>query len=400
MLGPRLRGDDISEINNRFTVFALNRFVLSEKNMSTKRDYYEILGLTKDVSSEEIKKAFRRLAMKHHPDRNPDDAESEAKFKEAKEAYEILMDDNKRQAYDRFGHAAVDGSRGGGAGFGDIFGDMFSDIFGGGRANSNRAQAGASLRYRVELSLEDAIYGIEKELDIPKLVECEECHGSGAKKGTTPKECKTCHGQGQLQMQQGFFMIQQTCPACQGEGMIKEPCRGCRGQGRVEKAKKLKVKIPAGVDEGDRIRVGGEGEAGLNGGPAGDLYIEVSLKKHAIFERDGNDLHCEVPVSFIHCVLGGEVEVPTIDGKATISIPAETQSGKVFRLRGKGIKSVRSNVTGDLFCQVMIETPVNLTETQKELLRQFDNSVKQDNQQHSPRSKSWFDKVKSFFERV
>lgn len=370
--------------------------------MSTKRDYYEILGVSKDAQAEEIKKSFRRLAMKYHPDRNPDDTDAEHKFKEAKEAYEVLMDENKRAAYDRFGHAGVEqqGFGGGNGGFGDIFGDIFSDIFGGGRGGASRAAAGASLRYRIDLTLEEAVAGLEKEIEVPGLAECEVCAGSGAKKGTTPKSCPTCKGHGQLQMQQGFFVIQQTCPHCQGEGNIKEPCRTCNGQGRVKKQKTIKVKIPAGIDEGDRIRVSGEGEAGHNGGPAGDLYLEVALEKHAVFTREGNDLHCEVPVSFATCALGGSLEVPTIGDKMEIKVPPETQSGKVFRLRGKGIKSVRSAAVGDLFCQVVIETPVHLSDEQKDLLCKFEESLQQDKKDHSPRAKTWFEKVKSFFENV
>src|SRR3954466_551946 len=342
-----------------------------------KRDYYEVLGVNKDASDDEIKKAYRKLAMKHHPDRNPDNPKAEEHFKEAKEAYEILTDSNKRAAYDHYGHAGVDPSSaaGAGAGFGgfsDAFGDIFSDIFGGGRQRSTVFR-GADLRYNLEISLEDAARGTETRIRIPALEECETCKGTGAKPGTQPTTCATCGGHGQVRMQQGFFSIQQTCPKCHGTGkIITSPCQPCNGSGRIKQHKTLSVKIPSGVDEGDRIRLSGEGEAGVNGGPSGDLYVVIHIKPHQVFTRDHNDLHCEMPISFTTAALGGDIEVPTLDGYAKIHVPAETQSGKVFRLRGKGIKGVRSRDPGDLLCHVMVETPVNLTERQRELLREFD----------------------------
>jgi molecular chaperone DnaJ len=371
----------------------------------SKRDYYEVLGVNKDASDEDIKKAYRRLAMKHHPDRNPDNPKAEEHFKEAKEAYEILSDSGKRAAYDQYGHAGVDQSmRGGGAGFegfsggfADAFGDIFGDIFGGGGRRSN-VYRGADLRYNLEISLEEAARGTETKIRIPTMVECETCHGSGAKPGTQPVTCPTCAGHGQVRMQQGFFSIQQTCPNCHGSGkVVQSPCPSCQGAGRIKQHKTLSVKIPAGVDEGDRIRLSGEGEAGVNGGPPGDLYVVIQIKSHPVFQRDHNDLHCEMPVSFTTAALGGEIEIPTLDGSAKIKIPAETQSGKVFRLRGKGIKGVRSNSYGDLMCHVVVETPVNLTERQKELLRELEEINRRDGDRHNPRAKSWMDKVKEFF---
>lgn len=372
--------------------------------MAAKKDFYEILGLNKDASAEEIKKSYRKLAMKHHPDRNPDNPKAEDHFKEAKEAYEILSDDQKRAAYDQYGHAGVDQSAGGGAGFGgagfgDAFGDIFGDIFGGSRGGQrNNVYRGADLRYNMEISLEDAARGTESKIRIPVQATCETCNGTGAKKGTAPVTCTTCAGHGQVRMQQGFFSVQQTCPKCHGSGkMIKDPCVTCHGAGRVKQQKTLSVKIPAGVDEGDRIRLTGEGEAGVNGGPTGDLYVVVHLKKHDIFERDGGNLHCEMPISFSTAALGGEIEVPTLGGSAKMKIPAETQTGAVFRLRGKGIKPLRSNEHGDLMCHVVVETPVKLTEKQKELLREFDDSTQADSGKHSPRAKGWLDKVKDLF---
>lgn len=366
-----------------------------------KRDYYEILEVSKNASEAEIKKAFRRLAMKYHPDRNPDDKESEAKFKEAKEACEVLLDNRKRSAYDQFGHAGVDPSMGGAHGFdvGDIFGDIsdiFGDIFGGGR---KRPQRGSDLIYNLELSLEEAVHGKTVEIKVPTWVGCETCNGSGAKPGTGPTSCKSCEGIGQVRVQHGFFTVQQTCPNCHGRGsIIQNPCSSCRGQGRVQQNKTLSVKIPAGVDTGDRVRLSGEGEAGGQGAPSGDLYVQVHIKNHPIFIRDGSDLHCEVPIDFVVAALGGEFEVPTLDGKVMLKIPSETQSGKLFRLRGKGVKSARTSRTGDLFCKVVVETPVNLNHTQKELLQQFADSLKSGGEKHNPRSKSWFDGVKKFFE--
>ena len=370
-----------------------------------KRDYYEILGVNRDASDEEIKKAYRKLAMKHHPDRNPDNPKSEELFKEAKQAYEILSDGQKRSAYDQYGHAGVDqqAGMGGGAqgfgGFSDSFSDIFGDIFGGGRGgNRSNVYRGADLRYNLEISLEDAARGSETRIRIPTMEECESCHGSGAKKGTEPKTCPTCGGHGQVSMQQGFFSIQQTCPKCQGTGrFIAEPCATCHGAGRVKQHKTLSVKIPAGIDEGDRIRLSGEGEHGVNGGPPGDLYVQIHLKAHAVFQRDHDDLHCEMPVGFAAAALGGEIEIPTLEGVARLKIPAETQTGKVFRLRGKGIKGVRSISHGDLLCHVVVETPVNLTERQKELLREFETINQSDAGHHNPRAKSWMDKVKDFF---
>ena len=366
----------------------------------SKRDYYEILGVQKNASDDDIKKAYRRLAMKFHPDRNPDNKESEEKFKEAKEAYEILTDADKRAAYDQFGHAGVNpqAGMGGGAGFGgfaDAFSDIFGDIFGGGGQRRDRVYRGADLRYNLEISLEEAARGSETKIRIPTLEECETCHGSGAKAGTKPQTCTTCGGHGQVRMQQGFFSVQQTCPHCGGSGkIVQEPCTSCHGQGRVKKHKNLSVKIPAGVDEGDRIRLAGEGEAGVNGGPPGDLYVQIHLKTHAIFQREGDDLHCEMPISFATAALGGELEIPTLDGQARIRIPPETQSGKIFRLRGKGIKGVRSRDPGDMLCHVVLETPVNLSERQKELLREFESHNQGRN---NPKSKSFMEKVKEFF---
>ena len=376
----------------------------------SKRDYYEVLDVSKNASEAEIKKAFKRLAMKYHPDRNPDNAEAEEKFKEAKEAYDILSDDQKRAAYDQFGHAGVDPSAGmgGGAGFGggasfsDIFGDVFGDIFGGGGGGGRggqRVYRGADLRYNLELSLEEAVKGTSVNIKIPSHEPCDECGGSGAKKGTEPTTCTTCGGAGQVRMQQGFFSLQQTCPRCHGTGkMISDPCGKCHGKGHVEKAKTLSVKVPAGVENGDRIRLRGEGEMGENGGPSGDLYVHMHVREHPIFDRDGSDLFCEVPVSIITATLGGELEVPTLEGRVKLKIPPETQTGKLFRLRGKGVKSVRGNMTGDLLCKVAVETPVNLTKKQKELLKEFEDSLKDDNVNHSPKASSWLDGVKKFFE--
>ena len=370
-----------------------------------KRDYYQVLDVPKTASEADIKKAYRRLAMKYHPDRNPGDHEAEERFKEAKEAYETLTDAQKRAAYDQFGHAGVDGMRGGGGGgfdprdaFGDIFGDVFGDIFGGGRRGRSQVYRGADLRYELELDLEQAVFGDTAGVEFTTLAECEECSGSGASKGSKPETCDTCRGAGQVRMQQGFFTVQQTCPRCHGRGqVVSDPCGKCRGQGRVRKQKTLSVKVPAGVDTGDRIRLSGEGEAGRNGGPAGDLYVEVRVREHAIFERDGSHLSCEVPVSFARAALGGSIDVPTLDGTATIKVPPETQSGRVFRLREKGIKPVRGGPTGDLFCRVVVETPVNLTREQKELLQKFEDSLQKDGKRHHPREESWLDGVKRFF---
>jgi len=374
-----------------------------------KRDYYEVLGVNRDASEEDIKKSYRKLAMKYHPDRNPDSKDAEEKFKEAKEAYEILSTAEKRKAYDAYGHAGVNpqmGGMGGGpggpegfGGFAEAFGDIFSDIFGGGQGRGRSSVfRGADLRYNLEVSLEQAARGTETKIRIPTMETCETCHGSGAKPGTKPKTCETCHGSGTVRLSQGFFSIQQTCPTCHGSGkMISDPCATCHGAGRVKKHKTLAVKIPAGVDEGDRIRLSGEGEAGVNGGPPGDLYVVIHLTEHGVFQRDGDDLHCEMPISFTLAALGGEIEIPTLDGSAKVKIPPETQTGQVFRLRGKGIKGVRSTYPGDLLCQVVVETPVRLNDRQKELLRELEETTKADAGRHSPRSKSFMEKVREFF---
>ena len=372
----------------------------------SKRDYYEVLGVNRDAGDDEIKKAYRKLAMKHHPDRNPDSKESEEKFKEAKEAYEMLSDAQKKAAYDRYGHAGVDPSMGGNGqgfegGFADAFGDIFGDLFGGGgggRGGRPNVYRGADLRYNLEISLEEAARGAEKTIRIPTVEECGTCSGSGAKPGTQPKTCPTCSGHGQVRVQQGFFSIQQTCPKCHGSGkIIPDPCRDCSGAGRVKKHKTLEVKIPAGIDEGMRLRHGGHGEPGVNGGPAGDLYVEIHIRKHAVFEREHDDLHCEMPISISTAALGGEIEIPTLEGMARLKIPPETQSGKVFRLRGKGIKNVRSQVHGDLLCHVLVETPVKLTERQKELLREFEEISSGNATRHNPKAQGWMDKVRDFF---
>jgi len=374
-----------------------------------KRDFYETLGVAKNASDEEIKKAYRKLAMKYHPDRNPDSKQAEDKFKEAKEAYEMLSDPQKREAYDRFGHAGVDpnvgGAGGAGAGFGggfsDAFGDIFGDIFGGGGRQRGGPQVyrGADLRYNLDITLEQAANGFETTIRVPSWDECETCHGSGAKPGTSPTTCATCGGHGQVRMQQGFFSIQQTCPKCHGSGkVIPDPCNPCAGSGRVKRNKTLEVKIPAGIDDGMRIRSTGNGEPGMNGGPPGDLYVEIHIKQHGVFQRDGDDLHCEMPISFAKAALGGEIEVPTLSGKVSFSVPEGTQSGKTFRLRSKGIKGVPSGFSGDLFCHVVVETPVKLTDRQKDLLREFDQLTTEGGAKHSPQSKSWMDKVKEFFE--
>ncbi len=369
-----------------------------------KKDFYELLGVARDADEAEIKKVYRKLAMKYHPDRNPDNKEAEEKFKEIKEAYEILSDADKRAAYDRYGHAGVDPNMGGGAGpggasFSDIFGDVFGDIFGAGRGGGGNRQArGADLRYNLELSLEEAVRGTKVELRVPTWSRCEPCNGSGAKKGSSPVTCTTCGGAGQVRMSQGFFSVQQTCPQCRGRGTtIKDPCTSCHGQGRVQKERTLSVRIPAGVDTGDRIRLAGEGEAGIAGAPSGDLYVHVHVKEHPIFQREESNLFCEVPISFGTAALGGEVEVPTLDGRVNLKIPAETQHGRLFRLRGKGVTPMRGGSPGDLLCRVVVETPVNLTSKQKTLLEEFEKSLKGESG-HNPRATSWFDGVKKFFE--
>ena len=383
-----------------------------------KRDYYEVLGVAKNASDEDIKKAYRKLAMKHHPDRNQGDSGkgAEEKFKEGKEAYEMLSDSQKRAAYDQYGHAGVDpnmrgpggaGGEGFGAGgfaeaFGDIFGDMFGQQRGGagGRAGAGGRQVfrGANLSYAMEVTLEEAAKGKDVQLRVPTWDNCDTCHGSGAKPGTKPITCTTCNGAGSVQMRQGFFSVQQTCPQCHGTGkIIPEPCPTCSGQGRIKSQKTLEIKIPAGIDDGMTIRSVGNGEPGTNGGPPGDLHIEVRIKKHDIFERDGDDLHCQVPVSFITAALGGEIEVPTLAGKAAIDIPEGTQAGKQFRLRGKGIKGVRASYPGDLYCHIAVETPVKLTEHQRKLMRELEESLKKGGGKHSPTGESWTDKLKNLF---
>ncbi len=370
-----------------------------------KRDYYEVLGIKKNASNDEIKKSYRRLAMKHHPDRNTEDSDAESKFKEAKEAYEVLSDSDKRAAYDQFGHDGVRrGPPGGGfsaEGFGDIFGDVFGDIFGGGRRSRSQVFRGADLGYELRLDLEKAVSGDSVTIEVPTQVTCEECTGSGAEKGSEPVKCTTCGGAGQVRMQQGFFAIQQTCPACKGAGtVITNPCSNCHGRGRISKTKRLSVKVPEGVEDGDRIRLSGEGEAGRNGGPPGDLYVEIRVSPHKIFHRSGADLSCEVPISFGTAALGGEIELPTLDGHVSLKIPAGTQSGKKFRLRGKGVTTVRDRRQGDLFARVAVETPINLTAEQESFLRSFDDSISADADKHSPRAGGWLDTVKRFFERV
>lgn len=375
-----------------------------------KPDFYEVLGVSKDADEREIKKAYKRMAMKYHPDRTKGDKDLELKFKEVKQAYEVLMDPQKRAAYDQYGHAAFEQGQGqggfgggGSADFSDIFGDVFGDIFGGGGGRRGRPQAqrGSDLRYNLELSLEDAVRGKEVELKIPKLTTCDDCDGSGARAGSSAETCSHCHGAGQIQMRQGFFAVQQACPHCRGRGkVIKDPCKTCHGDGRVERTKTLSVKIPAGVDTGDRIRLNGEGEAGEMGAPAGDLYVQVHVREHAIFQRDGNNLYCEVPLSFTTAALGGEIEVPTLDGKLKLKIPTETQTGKLFRLRGKGVRSVRSGAIGDLMCKVVIETPVNLSDKQKDLLKQLNDSMGTGAEaaKFRPKEQGFFDGVRKFFD--
>ncbi|AKZ66082.1 Chaperone protein [Candidatus Palibaumannia cicadellinicola] len=365
-----------------------------------KSDYYQILGVSKNADEREIKKAYKRLAMKFHPDRNQGNAEAEVKFKEIKEAYEVLTDEQKRAAYDQYGHMAFEqqsSSMGGGtADFSDIFGEVFGDIFGGGRRQ--RASRGSDLRYNMELTLEEAVRGVTREIRIPVLDKCEVCYGSGSKPGTSSITCSTCNGKGQVQIRQGFFAVQQGCPTCNGQGkVVKEPCIKCHGKGRVKKYKTLSVKIPTGVDTGDRIRLSGEGEAGEYGAQSGDLYVEVKVLKHPIFGREENNLYCEVPINFSMAALGGEIEVPTIDGRIKLKIPAETQTGKIFRMRGKGVKSVRSGHQGDLLCRVVVETPVKLNELQKQLLRELGESFCGPcGNQNSPRLKNFLDGVKNF----
>ena len=377
--------------------------------MATKRDFYEILGVPKNASDDEIKKSYRKLAMKYHPDRNQGDASAEVKFKEAKEAYEMLSDAEKRAAYDQFGHAGVDpnmrggpGAAGGFGGFGESFGDIFGDIFGQTRrqqgAGGKQVFRGNDLSYAMDVTLEEAAMGKESQIRIPSFEECTICSGTGAKPGTSVKTCGTCQGQGVVQMRQGFFSVQQTCPHCRGTGkIIPDPCSPCGGNGKIKTHKTLEVKIPAGIDNGMRIRSTGNGEPGTNGGPPGDLYIEIRTQKHDIFERDGDDLHCAVPISMTTAALGGEIAVPTLQGEAAIDLPEGTQTGKQFRLRGKGIKGLRSTFPGDLYCHITVETPVKLTEHQRKLLKDLDESLKKGGDKHSPNEKGWADKLRSFF---
>ncbi|MGR9100870.1 MAG: molecular chaperone DnaJ [Gammaproteobacteria bacterium] len=374
-----------------------------------KEDYYKLLEVDRNASDGEIKKSYRRLAMKYHPDRNKDDPETaEKKFKQVKEAYEVLSDPKKRSAYDQFGHAGVDSSMGGGYGgfsgaetFSDIFGDVFGDIFGGGGRQRSSVRRGADIQYNLELTLEQAVAGTEVKIQVPVMTVCKECGGSGASKGSSPVTCSTCHGHGNVRMQQGFFSVQQTCPVCRGSGQqIKDPCRPCHGRGRVQENKTLSVKVPAGVDSGDRIRLSGEGEAGERGGPSGDLYVQIHVREHEIFTRDGADLFCEVPISFPTACLGGELEVPTLNGKVKLKIPPETQTGKLFRLRGKGVKPVRGTAAGDLICRVQIETPVRLSKEQKEIVQSLADALSGGGKHHSPQEHSWTDGVKSFFDKL
>jgi molecular chaperone DnaJ len=378
-----------------------------------KRDYYEVLGVPKNASDEEIKKAYRKHAMKHHPDRNQGDAAkaAEEKFKESKEAYEMLSDPQKRAAYDQHGFAGVDPNMRGGpggaeayGGFAEAFGDIFGDMFGqqrgraGGAAGGRQVFRGSDLSYAMEVTLEEAAKGKDAQIRIPSWDDCRSCSGTGAKPGTKVVSCTTCNGAGVVQMRQGFFSVQQTCPQCRGTGkLIPEPCVACHGVGKVKAHKTLEVKIPAGIDSGMRIRSSGNGEPGTNGGPPGDLYIEIRIKKHDIFERDGDDLHCVVPISFPRAALGGEIEVPTLSGKAAIDIPEGTQAGKQFRLRGKGIKGIRSSYPGDLYCHIAVETPIKLTEHQRKLLKDFDESLKKGGAKHTPTEEGWTDKLKNFF---
>ena len=369
----------------------------------SKRDYYETLGINRNASGPEIKKAYKRLASKYHPDKNPG-KDTGDKIKEINEAYEVLSHDEKRARYDQLGHAGVDPSMGGGhsgaGGFGDIFEDIFENVFsGGGRRSANNQ--GADLRYDLEITLEQAVRGTEVKIRIPTYVSCKHCNGSGAKPGSKPKQCPTCGGMGQVRMQQGFFSVQQTCPTCKGRGtVIEDPCRFCHGQGRIQDHKTLSVKVPKGIDNGDRIRLSGEGEAGSHGAPAGDLYVQIHVKRHPIFVRDGEHLFCEVPISFSTAALGGELEVPTLGGRVKLKIPAETQTGKQFRLRGKGVKPVRASIAGDLICRVSVETPVNLNQEQRNLLDKLQQSLKNDGAKHSPKANSWFQGVKRFFEEL
>ncbi len=381
----------------------------------TKRDYYEVLGVAKGASDDEIKKAYRKLAMKYHPDRvatmpDAEKKQAEEKFKELQEAYAVLSDPQKKQMYDQFGHAGVGGnsaSGGGfegftsGAGFEDIF-DVFGDIFGGGgrrREQRNGAMRGSDLEYNIQITLEESAFGCDKEIKFPRTEKCSTCDGKGSKKPEDVVTCKTCNGAGQVRFSQGFFSVQQPCPDCHGRGKtIKNPCADCRGSGLIRANRKVNVTIPGGIDNGSTLRLTGEGEAGLNGGPNGDLYVHVSVKQHKVFSRQGKDLHCEVPISFVTASLGGEVDVPTIDGKSVkLKIPEGTQTNQVLRIREKGIKGLRSVMVGDLYCHMFVETPVKLTNEQKELIQKFGELSGGQNSPHHPKTKTFFDKVKDFF---
>ncbi len=375
----------------------------------SKRDYYEVLGISRNASPEEVKKAYRRKARELHPDRNHDNPDAEAQFKEVNEAYEVLKDAEKKAAYDRFGHAAFDGGMGGRGGFGgghgdfssafsDVFDDLFGDFMGGRGGGRQRATRGSDLRYNLRITLEEAFTSVQKTINVPTAVSCEECDGSGAQSGADPQTCPTCSGMGKVRAQQGFFTVERSCPTCSGLGqIIKNPCKACGGAGRVEKTRSLSVNIPAGVETGTKIRLAGEGEAGLRGGPPGDLYIFVEVREHPLFQREGSHLFCRVPVSMISAALGGDIEVPTIDGGRTrVKIPAGSQSGRQMRLRGKGLPALRGGAHGDMFIELAVETPVNLTARQKELLKEFDKLAEDNN----PQSSTFFSKVKSFWDSM
>ena len=378
--------------------------------MSTKRDYYEVLGVQKGASKDEIKKAYRKLALKYHPDKNPDNKEAEAKFKEASEAADVLLNDEKRGRYDQFGHAGMDGQGGFGGGFGgggfsdfsdlgDIFGDIFGDILGGGRrrrGRGNQGQPGADLQYEVQLDFKEAAFGIAKDITINRSVKCDTCHGTGGKDGSRPTDCDYCKGFGEIRRQQGFFTVSSPCPKCHGSGqMISDPCQKCHGDGRTKKNVNLEVKIPAGIDHGQRLKLSGEGEVGKNGGPSGDLYVLVSIRENDVFERDGFDVYCTVPVSFSQAALGAEIEVPTLDGKVAVSIPAGVQSGKKMRLKGKGITKLGGYGKGDQIIYIHVETPTKLNSEQKRI---FEELAKFDDTKSNPMSKGFFDKVKNLFQ--
>ncbi len=371
-----------------------------------KQDYYETLGVSRDAGPEEMKKAYRKLAMKLHPDRNPGDKESEKAFKEVAEAYDVLQDEQKRAAYDRCGHAAFEqggpgpgGFEGGFAtGFADIFDEMFGDFVQGGGRRGGGSRGGSDLRYNLEINLEDAFKGKKAQIRVPTSVACDACNGTGAAGGAAPVTCNTCHGHGRIRSQSGFFTVERTCPACQGGGrVIKEPCRTCAGAGRTQKERTLSVDIPPGVEDGTRIRLSGEGEAGLRGAPAGDLYIFLTIRPHRIFQREAANIYCRVPIAMTKATLGGTIEVPTVDGaRARITIPTGTQTGHQFRLRGKGMPVLRSKTRGDMFVQATIETPVNLTKRQQELLREFEDGG--DSAKQSPQAHGFFSKVKEIWE--